>query len=499
MKAAMKNLEDILKGVQTGEWTGPRQQIVENLQTDSREVTTQSLFVAIRGIQADGHTFIDKAIENGAIAVIAEVLPENRAEGVAYIQVSETRTALGLLAGNFYDHPSRQLMLVGVTGTNGKTTTATLLYRLFRNLGHACGLISTVENRIGGEVLPSRYTTPDVVTLNSLLRKMVDAGCSHAFMEVSSHALDQERVAGISFSGGVFTNISHDHLDYHKTFRNYIFAKKKLFDLLPETAFALVNKDDRRWEVMLQNTRAGKKTFALHGIADFRGRVMENDLHGLVMQIEGQSLSSRLIGTFNASNLLAAYAVAVLLEQSPDAVLTALSEVESAEGRFQQISGPEPNVIGVVDYAHTPDALEKVLQTLRQINTGGWPVFTVVGCGGDRDRGKRPEMARIACQYSDQVILTSDNPRSENPQDIIDEMLAGVSPDSVGRVLAITDRKQAIRTAVRLAGTEGLVLVAGKGHETTQEIQGERFLFDDREVLREAFQELCQSQTRSLG
>lgn len=491
---ATKDLEHILHGVQTEAWIGLRQQVVKDLQTDSRMVSAQSVFIAIRGIQSDGHLFIDQAIKKGATAVVAEVLPEDRQQGVAYVQVKDSRAALGAMAGNYFGHPSRELSLVGVTGTNGKTTTTTLLYRLFDALGHPCGLISTVENRIGQAVQPAQYTTPDVVTLNKLLRNMVDAGCTHAFMEVSSHALDQQRVAGITFAGGVFTNISHDHLDYHKTFRNYIFAKKKLFDLLPEGAFALVNKDDRRWEVMLQNTSARRVTFALHGIADYRGRVLENDLHGLVMELDGRLLSSRLIGTFNAANLLAAYSVACLLGQMPDQVLAALSGLEAAAGRFQQIQGPRPNLIGIVDYAHTPDALEKVLQTIRQINAGRWPVITVVGCGGDRDREKRPLMARIACDYSDQVIFTADNPRSEDAQAIINEMLTGLSPEAARLVISMIDRRQAIRTAVRLAGSEGLILVAGKGHETTQEIRGERFVFDDRRELQSAFEELYQMQ-----
>jgi UDP-N-acetylmuramoyl-L-alanyl-D-glutamate--2,6-diaminopimelate ligase len=490
MKAMQKDLTHILREVDTAEWKGPEEVAVREVTIDSRECISGSLFVAIRGTQTDGHTFIDKAIEKGAVAVIAESLPPVLHPGVSYVRVADSRAALGLVADSFFDSPSQQVRLVGVTGTNGKTTTATLLFRLLQALGYSCGLISTVENRIGETMLTATHTTPDAVSLNRLLRKMADAGCTYVFMEVSSHALDQKRVCGIRFAGGVFTNISHDHLDYHKTFQNYIFAKKKLFDGLPPEAFALVNKDDRRWEVMLQNSKARHATYALHGMADFRGRVIENDLHGLVMDLDGQTLASRLIGTFNASNLLAAYAVASLLGLDSNEVLPALSQLETAPGRFQQLPSGKPEVSGIIDYAHTPDALEKVLETIHQINVARRPVFTVVGCGGDRDRQKRPLMGKIACELSDQAILTADNPRSEDPDEIIEEMMSGIPSESASKVLVITDRRQAIRTAVRLAAGGGLVLVAGKGHETTQEIRGERFEFDDRKELALAFQEL---------
>lgn len=486
----MQELEHIIEGVEIIERVGPAQQEISSLQSDSRKVETGSLFVAICGIQVDGHKFIDKAIENGATAVVAEDLPEAPQSGITYLKVTDTRAALGQIASRFFDFPSHRLKLVGVTGTNGKTTTTTLLYRLFQALGYKTGLISTIENRVGGKVHPATHTTPDVIALNALLHEMVDSGCDYAFMEVSSHALDQQRVAGIQYAGGVFTNISHDHLDYHGTFKNYIFAKKKLFDMLPAGAFALVNKDDRRGEVMLQNTVAGKHTFALKSMADFRARILENGLQGLTLEIENREMSSRLIGEFNAYNLLTAYAVAVLLEQRPLEVLQALSELPAAEGRFEQVPGPRAGIMGIVDYAHTPDALEKVLDTIDQLNQGARQIITVVGCGGDRDREKRPKMARIAGTFSDQVIITSDNPRSEDPQIIIADMLDGVPPYAMKKVLVIADREQAIKAGTRLAQEGGIVLVAGKGHEKYQEIKGERRPFDDKEVLRKSFSEL---------
>ena len=462
---------------------GPSSRTVEHIGFDSRKVRPGSLFAAVRGTQADGHQFIDKAIGQGAAVVLAEELPERRQQGITYIQVADSATALGLMADRFFGEPSKALKLVGVTGTNGKTTTATLLHSLFTALGYKAGLLSTVRNLIGQSPMDATHTTPDAVAVNALLREMADAGCDYAFMEVSSHAAHQRRIVGLHFAGGIFTNISHDHLDYHKTFKAYIDAKKMFFDILPKTAFALVNADDRRGEVMVQNTRAKKYTYSLRSMASFKAKILENSITGLHLEIGGKEVFSRLIGEFNAYNLLAAYGAAILLEQDEMETLTALSRLPAAEGRFDYVTGPQGKRTGIVDYAHTPDALEKVLSTIHQLRQGNSRIITVVGCGGDRDKAKRPKMAKVACDYSDQVVLTSDNPRTEDPEAIIAEMQAGVPPYASRKVLAITGRREAIRTACRLAQDEDIILVAGKGHEKYQETNGVKHPFDDKEVL----------------
>ncbi len=468
---------------------GSTSQTVERLDFDSRKVGPGSLFVAVRGTQSDGHQFIEKAIGQGAAAVVAEELPAQRQPAVTYIQVADSATALGLMANRFFGEPSKALKLVGVTGTNGKTTTVTLLHSLFTALGYKAGLLSTVRNLIGLRPLEAAYTTPDAVSVNMLLREMADAGCDYAFMEVSSHAAHQRRIAGLHFAGGIFTNISHDHLDYHKTFKAYIDAKKMFFDILPKTAFALVNADDKRGGVMVQNTRARKYTYSLRSMAGFKARIQENSISGLHLEVDGVDVHSRLIGEFNAYNLLAAYGAAILLGQDKMETLTALSQLGAAEGRFDYVSGPRGKGTGIVDYAHTPDALEKVLGTIHQLRQGNSRILTVVGCGGDRDKAKRPKMAKVACDYSDQVILTSDNPRSEEPEAIIADMKAGVPPYASAKVLVVTNRREAIRTACRLAQDEDIILVAGKGHEKYQEAKGVRHPFDDKAVLAEALAE----------
>lgn len=462
---------------------------VKQIDFDSRKVGPGSVFVAIRGAQVDGHDYIGRAVEQGAVAIVAEQLPQERLPGIAYIQVADSATALGRMASLFYGQPSRKLKLVGVTGTNGKTTTATLLYDLFTALGYKAGLLSTVCNKIGRESLPAAYTTPDAVAIQALLRDMVDAGCDYAFMEVSSHAAHQKRIEGLHFAGGIFTNITHDHLDYHKTFQAYIEAKKTFFDILPKTAFALVNADDKRGSVMVQNTRAKKYTYSLQAMASFRARLLDNSITGLHLDIGGREFFSRLIGEFNAYNLLAVFGAAILLGQEEVETLTALSRLGAVEGRFDYVSGPQSRRIGIVDYAHTPDALEKVLNTIHQFREGDSRIITVVGCGGDRDKAKRPRMARAACDYSDQVVLTSDNPRSEDPDVIIAEMQQGIPPNAHGKVLSITNRREAIRTACRLAREGDIILVAGKGHEKYQEIKGVRYPFDDKEELAQALAE----------
>jgi len=404
-------------------------------------------------------------------------------DGITYVRVKNSAAALGIIAANFYDNPSNELKLVGITGTNGKTTTATLLHELFMQLGYQVGLLSTVVNKIGNEAIPSTHTTPNAVELNKLLRKMVEAGCDYCFMEVSSHAIHQHRVTGVAFSGAVFTNITHDHLDYHKTFDEYIKAKKMFFDMLPENAFALVNKDDKNGMVMLQNTKAKPYTFALKSAADFTARILESGFSGMMLHIDKNEVWTKLIGGFNVYNLLSIYAVAVLLEQDKLNTLTAISNLNAVEGRFQYIKSQD-NISGIVDYAHTPDALKNVLGTISEIRTNNETVITVVGCGGDRDKAKRPLMAQIACEYSNKVILTSDNPRTENPEHIINDMKAGVEPQHYKKVLSITNREEAIKTACMLAESNDIILVAGKGHEKYQEINGEKFPFDDLEILK---------------
>ncbi len=480
-----KLLKDILYKTGIEELVGNTSIAIAKVCFDSREVVEESVFVAVAGTNVDGHQFIEKTIQQGAVAIVCEELPEKLHEGITYVKVKSSAAALGIIAANFYDNPSNELTLVGVTGTNGKTTTATLLHQLFIQLGYKAGLLSTVVNKIGKVEIPSTHTTPNAVELNKLLREMVNEGCSYCFMEVSSHAIHQHRVTGVEFAGGVFTNISHDHLDYHKTFDEYIKAKKMFFDMLPESAFALVNKDDKNGLVMVQNTKAKKYTFALKSMADFNARVLENGFSGMLLQIDNNEVWTKLIGGFNVYNLLCIYGVAVLLHQEKLNVLTTISQLESVAGRFQYIKSPT-NISGIVDYAHTPDALQNVLRTISEIRTNNETVITVVGCGGDRDKAKRPLMAQIACEYSNKVILTSDNPRTENPEQIINDMKAGVEPQHYKKVLSITNREEAIKTACMLAESNDIILVAGKGHEKYQEINGEKFPFDDLEVLKEA-------------
>ena len=481
----MANLKDILYTVPLEEVIGSTEMEVRSVAFDSRKVEEGSLFVAVKGTVADGHEYIKGSIEKGAVAIICEIFPEERVGDITYIKVANSAKALGILASNFYQNPSVELILVGITGTNGKTTTATLLYKLFEKLGYKTGLLSTVRNLIHNKEFPATHTTPDPVQLNKLLREMVEKGCTYCFMEVSSHAIDQERISGLSFAGGVFTNITHDHLDYHGTFDKYIKAKKKFFDELDKKAFALTNLDDKRGRVMLQNTKAKKYTYSLSSVGDFNAKILENSFTGLYMSVDGAEIYTRLIGEFNAYNLLAVYATSQLLEADKIEVLKVLSSITSAEGRFEYIVSDEEGIIGIVDYAHTPDALKNVLATIKTIRTGTENLITVVGCGGDRDRAKRPVMAQVAVEYSDRVILTSDNPRSEEPQAIIDEMLKGILPPYDRKTITIVDRKEAIKTACMLAGKQDIILVAGKGHEKYQEIRGEKFPFDDKSILRE--------------
>lgn len=483
----MKLLKDILYKVRIEQVVGSTNTAIEQVVFDSRAVKPFALFVAVRGTQVDGHAFIAKAVAAGAVAVVCEELPAEQKEGVSYVRVPNAAEALAIIAANFFDHPSRKLKLVGITGTNGKTSVATLLYRLHRGLGHKCGLISTVETRIGQQVIASTHTTPDAVQLNELLATMVEERVTHCFMEVSSHSVVQERITGLQFVGGVFTNITHDHLDYHGTFAEYIKAKKRFFDQLPATAFALVNADDANSAVMVQNTKATKRSFAVRNMADHRARIVENQLTGLHLSVDGHDVYTRLIGEFNASNLLAVYAVAVLLGSAPLDVLTTLSDLEPPRGRFQLVRGPG-GTLGVVDYAHTPDALKNVLLTLNEVLDGRDRIITVVGCGGDRDRTKRPMMARIAAELSGQVVLTSDNPRSEDPMAILNEMRTGLTTTDLQRTWVNADRREAIRQAVGLAGAGHVVLLAGKGHETYQEVAGVKHPFDDVAVLQETLQ-----------
>ena len=481
-------LKDILTGIELLQVKGSLDIEINALVFDSRKVQPGNVFFAIRGFAVDGHNFIPQVIENGCNIIVSEESFEAK-EGTTLLVVNSTSQALGQMASNFYDRPSEKLKLVGVTGTNGKTTTTTLLFNLFKGLGYHCGLLSTVVNKIGDRDVPSTHTTPDPVSLNALLAEMVNDGCSHCFMEVSSHAVHQHRVEGLYFTGGVFTNITHDHLDYHKTFSEYIRVKKAFFDGLPSGAFALTNVDDKNGSVMLQNTPASKHSFALKSPADFKAKVLENQFSGLVLSIQGTELWTRLIGDFNAYNLLAVYAVSQLLGEDSTEVMTELSKLESVEGRFQYFKS-DTDITAIVDYAHTPDALENVLKTIKNIRTKNETVFTVVGCGGDRDKTKRPKMAEIACEMSDKVILTSDNPRTEDPNSILEEMMAGVPGQHFKKVLSILDREQAIKTAISMAEPGDILLVAGKGHEKYQEINGVKHDFDDLKTTIELLKKL---------
>ncbi|MEM6642049.1 MAG: UDP-N-acetylmuramoyl-L-alanyl-D-glutamate--2,6-diaminopimelate ligase [Bacteroidota bacterium] len=480
----MQILKDILFGVSLRSLHGHREQTISGIAFDSRKVKQGFLFVAIKGLTVDGHRFIGQAIDLGAKVIVCQEVPEKEYEDITVVQTDDSAEALGIIASNFYGRPSERLKLVGITGTNGKTTCATLLHELFVSMGYAVGLLSTVQNKINNRVLSANYTTPDALQLNQLLHQMVASGCTHCFMEVSSHALVQKRVAGINFAGAVFTNISHDHLDYHKTFDEYIAAKKLLFDGLTSEAFALVNADDKRGSVMVQNSRAESHRMAIKSMGDFKARVIQNSLQGLELNFDGVDVWFKLIGTFNAYNLLTAYAVATLLGEEKDAILSHLSMSAGASGRFEKVAN-QMEILAIVDYAHTPDALENVLITLDDLRTKNEQLVTVIGCGGDRDHSKRPKMAGIAANLSDRVILTSDNPRSEDPKKILEDMRSGVPKSKIRKVMVIEDRKEAIRTACNLVAQGDILLVAGKGHETYQEINGERFHFDDREVLTE--------------
>ena len=486
----MKKLRDILHEVEVKQVLGNLDVNVRTLQLDSRKVAKEDLFVAIKGTAVDGHDFIPKVIEQGANVIVCEKLPKTIDPGVTYVQVDNARKTSALLASNYYDQPSAQLQLVGVTGTNGKTTIATLLYEVYKNAGFKTGLISTIENKINDEIIPATHTTPDPIALNALLRQMADAGCTYAFMEVSSHAADQDRIAGLKFSGGIFTNLTHDHLDYHQTFAEYIKAKKKFFDGLDKNAFALVNIDDKRGEVMLQNTAAKKYTYAVKSFADFNFKILENGFSGLIMQCDGEEVHTQMIGRFNAYNLLAIYATCVLLGMEKKEALSRITLLKGAEGRFDYLISANEKIAGIVDYAHTPDALKNVLDTINEIRTGNERVITVVGCGGNRDTTKRPEMAHIASELSTKVILTSDNPRNEEPELILKDMQAGVPPHNYNKVMTIVDRKEAIKVACNLAHQKDIILLAGKGHEKYQEIKGIKYPFDDKAILQETFNEL---------
>ncbi len=480
----MAILKDILYKVSLVSLSGSTETDVIDVCFDSRKVRKGSLFVAVKGTHVDGHDYIEDVITKGARAVVVEKLPETLHNQIVYVQVENSSRALGIIAGNFYQNPSHRIKLVAVTGTNGKTTVVTLLHQLFRKLGYNTGLLSTVTNKINEEEIAATHTTGDALQINQLLQKMVTSGCTHCFMEASSHAIVQERVAGLQFSGAVFTNISRDHLDYHLTFKDYIDAKKKLFDDLSSSAFALVNNDDKRGAVMLQNTRAKKLTYGLKAMSDFKGKILSSTLEGLELEIDGKSGWFKLIGNFNAYNLLAVYGTAMLLEENQDEVLLQLSSLPGAIGRFEQVLNPY-GITAIVDYAHTPDALENVLSTIEKIRTKNEQLITVIGCGGDRDKGKRPLMAGIAAQNSDKIILTSDNPRSEDPKVIIDEMWKGINKSAYKKVLEIVDRREAIKTACSIAGKGDIILIAGKGHETYQEIKGVKHPFDDKLIVAE--------------
>ena len=480
-------LTELLKNVIPQTIIGNEAVDITGVNIDSRKIEKGHLFVAIKGTQTDGHRFISKALELGAVAVLCEDLPEEQQAGVTYVQVASTEATVGPVATVFYGEPSKQLKLVGVTGTNGKTTIATLLYNMFRKFGHKCGLLSTVSNYIEDEVIPADHTTPDPIELNKLLARMVEAGCEYAFMECSSHAIAQQRIGGLTFAGGLFTNLTRDHLDYHKTFENYRDAKKAFFDGLSKEAFAITNADDKNGAVMVQNCKAQVKTYSTRTMADFRARIIECHFEGMYLEIDGREVGVQFIGKFNVSNLLAVYGAAVMLGKSPEDILLVLSTLKSVAGRLEPIRSQE-GVTAIVDYAHTPDALENVLNAIHEVLDGkGGQIITVCGAGGNRDKGKRPLMAQEAVKQSDRVIITSDNPRFEEPQDIINDMLAGLNPQQMKKVLSIVNRKEAIRAASMMAQKGDVILIAGKGHEDYQEIKGVKHHFDDREIVREVF------------
>jgi UDP-N-acetylmuramoyl-L-alanyl-D-glutamate--2,6-diaminopimelate ligase len=480
-------LQEILYKVRIRSVHGKLDVVVNDLQLDSRKVRTGSAFIAVKGTHADGHQFIDQVSAAQPAAIICEIMPAVLKEGITYIQVENSAAASGLMAHNFFGQPSEKLKLVGVTGTNGKTTIVTLLYKLFSSLGYTCGMLSTVQNQIGNMVVAATHTTPDPISLNQLLHDMLKAGCTHVFMETSSHAIHQHRIDGLYYTGGIFSNITHDHLDYHKTFDEYIRVKKLFFDGLSSAAFAITNADDKRGEVMLQNTSAAKYTYSLKTTADFKGKVLENNLTGLVMLVNDQEVHFRLIGEFNAYNLLAVFGAAICLGEEKAEILRSLSVLSGAEGRFDYMISPKVKIVGIVDYAHTPDALENVLGTIRKLRKNDERIITVVGCGGDRDKKKRPIMGEVACQLSDRVVFTSDNPRSEEPEAILKDMEEGLNTAARKKFISVTDRKEAIKTAVNLSQPSDIVLVAGKGHEKYQEIKGVKYPFDDKIILREIF------------
>ncbi len=479
-------LNELLKNITPIKIIGNDDVEITGVNIDSRRIKTGHLFVAMKGTQVDGHLFIGKAIELGAISVLCEDLPKVLQKGITYVQVESTEDAVGKVATLFYGDPSHKLKLVGVTGTNGKTTIATLLYNMFRKFGHKVGLLSTVCNYIDDVEVPADHTTPDPIELNELLAKMVEAGCEYAFMECSSHAIHQKRIGGLKFAGGLFTNLTRDHLDYHKTFENYRNAKKAFFDGLPKDAFAITNADDKNGMIMVQNTKATVKTYSIRTLADFRARILECHFEGMYLEIDGREVGVQFIGKFNVSNLLAVYGAAIMLGKKPEDVLLVLSTLHSVNGRLEPIHSPE-GFTAIVDYAHTPDALANVLNAIHEVLDGKGHVITVCGAGGNRDKGKRPLMAQEAVRQSDKVIITSDNPRFEEPQDIINDMLAGLNEQQMRKVISIVDRKEAIRTACMMAQKGDVVLVAGKGHETYQEIKGVKHHFDDKEVLHEIF------------
>lgn len=481
-------LEELIKNIRPTGVTGGTDVEITGVDIDSRRVERGHLFVAMRGTQVDGHTFIPKAVAQGAAAILCEDMPEETAEGVTYVQVASTEDVVGEVATVFYGDPSRKLKLVGVTGTNGKTTIATLLYNMFRKLGYRCGLLSTVCNYIEDEQLPTTHTTPDPIELNQLLGRMVEAGCQYAFMECSSHAIAQKRIGGLKFAGGIFTNLTRDHLDYHKTFENYRNAKKAFFDGLPKGSFAITNADDKNGLVMVQNTKATVKTYSTQRMADFRAKILECHFGGMYLEIDGREVGVQFIGKFNVSNLLAVYGAAVMLGQNKEDVLVAMSTLHSVSGRLDPVHSPE-GYTAIVDYAHTPDALENVLKAIHEVLGGKGKVITVCGAGGNRDKGKRPLMAQEAVKQSDRVIITSDNPRFEEPQAIIDDMQAGLDAKQMKKVISIVDRREAIRAACMMAEKGDVILVAGKGHENYQEIKGVKHHFDDKEVLKEIFAE----------
>lgn len=480
----MKLLKDILYKVDLDHIEGNTNVAIPHMCFDSRQVQKDSLFVAVKGSLSDGHDYIEMAIEKGALAIICESLPADLNENVVYVQVKNSSRALGVVASNFYDNPSEKIKLVGVTGTNGKTTVATLLHNLFQALGYKAGLLSTVVYKVGSKTIDATHTTPDAIRLNAMLMEMLDEGCKYCFMEVSSHAVDQGRIAGLDFDIALFTNISRDHLDYHNTFDEYILAKKKFFDGLSSQAIAIVNKDDKHGKTMLHHTKAVQRTFALRSTADYKCKIIESQFSGLHLNINGQDVYTKLIGSFNASNLLLTYAAAIELGEDSLQVLTVLSALNAVEGRFQQFKS-DAGVTSIVDYAHTPDALQNVLKTIADIRNGNEKVICIVGCGGDRDAGKRPLMAQAACQWADQIILTSDNPRSEDPKKIIEDMKSGLNASQMRNVLTVEDRREAIKLGVALSSEGDILLVAGKGHEKYQEINGERFPFDDMAILKE--------------